>query len=252
MGMKNKFIFLVVIVVSLSGCFTNPCEKKVVPYIEGYRNGDSLLILEGQTETLDAPYHSFDDLVWSTPDGNAIDGSYIDIGPMTEEMAGEYRLFSVDGECVSSTALNVEFVPNVSPATECSLLLNTVIHHEEQDVTYTAESVSSINTRPYGEITYQIWLLKDGWNEDIIDITFNEQPTPGDYKIDANYSSFQRLSVDIYFDYFNDRSSDTGDRGFVPLSVRRIDGKLVAKFCDVPLIDNKGNRTRLSGYVELE
>lgn len=252
MGMKNKFVFLVVIVVSLSGCFTNPCEKKVVPYIEGYRNGDSLLILEGQTETLDAPYYSFDDLVWSTPDGNIIDGSSIDIGPMTEEMAGEYQLFSVDGECVSSTALNVKFAPFVDPLANCSPLLNTVIHHEGQDITYTATSVSSSPSLLYGEITYKIWLLKDGWNEDIIEITFNEQPTPGDYQVDGNHSWLQKLSVDIYFDYFNDRSSNTGDRGFVPISLRRIDGKLVAKFCDVPLIDNKGNRTRLSGYVELE
>ena len=229
----------------LTSCYQTPCTyMDDAPELDGYYRDEPIVVYEGEYRTFGAGYvYGSAETAWGSPDGSLVESDSLKIGPMTEEMAGEYRLLSIDDDCIKSTTFHVVF-ESIDPP--CTLPENTI----KNKTTYKKSTIYT-NDR-YNSYTYEI-TFDDGSS---LDMVFREKPKPGVYDGDGYNEYNALLSVDLFYreSWLSSRDKPSySSNSEIPVYIRRVNGQLEATFCEIEFSSSRfGNKYNVSANIVLE
>lgn len=249
--MKKQLFVLAFISVVVSSCFKQPCESGGYywPSIEGYFDEAIIPVYQGQVRTF-YPESSYlrRDLSWGTPSGDIVKSDSLTIGPMTSDMAGEYRLVSNEDGCVRGVGFTLVY-EEIDPP--CNPTINTV-ERTIVDGANTSYAVNRVRVDEYrNQHRYRIELSR--WDE--IVLSFKEKPTRGVYDADGYKIENQDLSMTLsYISQITGTSTtEYNQSDEIPFYIEKVDGQLVAIFCSIPLVSNwTAERSTITGKIVLE
>lgn len=244
--MKKHFLFFLLLIFFAVGCFQAPCDYISPPELEGFYSGSSIVLFGGQTQTFSSEYTSLaDNIGWATPNGKYIEGRSLTIGPMTPEMAGEYRLISSNESCATGTNFSVEYQELNIPCAPLSNSFERIKYGIKSSTT-----VSRVQSNGFEDNSYTVF-MSDGSQ---ISFNFRQKPSPGVYDADGYDETNSQYSLGLtYRDPNRVSSSVSGSNNSKsPIYVSEDQGKILITLCSVPIIDVFRAPSTITGLIVLE
>lgn len=246
-----KFLFPVAlfafVFMGLVSC--DKCDEVSNPTIEGY--GDANVVIDAlEGDTIEVKTVTANDYVstWHFPDKTTRAGDVIVIGPVDESIEGVYRLVQESDKCIKETEFKINYI-DLTP--ECDLELGVLKSRNKKDsFTYTSTKVTPTEEAD-GVISY---LIKFGAQSSMT-VKFNEVPVAGRYILSgtANTDASEKNSVGMFFDFGISNQYEVPAQAENYVFVRRVNGVLKMKFCDIDANNTDREDTRqMSMEVNLD
>lgn len=226
--MKPALFLVISAFVTFSTTSCVDCSTIDEPTLEGY---DDYYVeidaLEDDTLILKAVTEEGFSTVWELPDGTIEKGETLTLGPVTESMDGKYRLGAETKRCLQQSDFRINYI-DLSP--ECDLEFEVLkAKNEEDEVTFTVESVSSNVGREM--VTYTVYFV--GGHTMVA--RFGKIPEPGRYSFTGGIfpDGFEDRSLGMYFDFGLLLEYKIPLQRGTYAYIKRENGHLKMAFCDV-------------------